>query len=120
MFGLDLTASEWAAVIRAAYLAGRVLYGLSRVIWWYVTDARLVFTMHYYLALATGVAVAAMSVALLLIAVGIQPGDVRTAACIGRQYDIGQPVGNRDADLGAGIMKIRLGLHHIRALRHQL
>jgi hypothetical protein len=38
---------------------------------------------------------------------------------IGGQRNVGQPVGDGDADLRAGGVHVGLGLQHIRTLRHQ-
>ena len=43
----------------------------------------------------------------------------RGAAGIGGQRDIGQPVGDRDADLGAGGVQVGLGLQHVGTLGHE-
>ena len=43
----------------------------------------------------------------------------RGTAGIGAQHDIGQAVGDGDADLCAGRMHVGFGLEHVRALRHQ-
>ena len=43
----------------------------------------------------------------------------RRTTRIGRQYKIGEPIRDGDANLGAGIMQVCLGLQHIGPLRHQ-
>jgi hypothetical protein len=76
MFGFDLQPSEWVAVIGAAYLAARLLYGIGRVIWWYVSDAKRATAVHRYSPMLTGLMVGAMSVALLLLAVNMPLGQL--------------------------------------------
>ncbi|HSQ57469.1 MAG TPA: HEAT repeat domain-containing protein [Gemmata sp.] len=82
MFGLDLTRSEWAALVAIVYLFLRVFCAVVRVIWWYVTDALRLPTPRPALALFTAVAVAVMCVATLSVATGWEMGGFRTIAFI--------------------------------------
>jgi HEAT repeat protein len=80
MFGLDLTQSEWAGLVAVAFLFGRVLFAVGRVIWWYVTDARRVTSPHFGVTLLCGVAVATMCVAIVSVATDWPPTGLRLFA----------------------------------------
>ncbi len=82
MFGLNLTGTEWAGAIGVAYLVLRVLYAIGLVIWWYITDARRVVRMHPYRPLFSGLAVGAMSLALLSITVDVPQNQLGSFAKI--------------------------------------
>jgi HEAT repeat protein len=68
MFGLDLTRSEWAGLVAVAFLFGRVLFSVGRVVWWYVADSRRMASPRFGVTLLCGVAVATMCVAIVSVA----------------------------------------------------
>ena len=80
MFGLELTQSEWAGLVAVAFLFGRVLFGVGRVVWWYATDARRVASPRFGVTLLCGVAVATMCVAIVSVATDWPPTGLRLFA----------------------------------------
>src|SRR5262245_43413981 len=84
MFGIELSRSEWAALIGVVYLALRILFTFGRVVWWYVTDSRRLTTkIRPELPLLTGIAVAAIMIGTLAAVTDWPLGGGRTIAYIG-------------------------------------
>jgi hypothetical protein len=68
MFGVELSRSEWAALVAIGFLFARVFCAVALVVWWYITDSIRVQTLRFGLTMLTSLAVAVMCVSLLSIA----------------------------------------------------
>src|SRR5207237_616387 len=56
MFGIELTRSEWAALVGVVFLLLRILFAVGRVVWWYATDSQRTPKHRPALPIVTGVA----------------------------------------------------------------